>query len=320
MLKWLLRALGFSADTEKPASPTPPVESPPQPVDSLATLFLSVVCESEDRARFQQAAQKVGRELPFAEAQKLTKFFHDPPPEPEDLKETIRKYGMLTAWLHFSQDAVYEVLFQYKEEAIPLLYEVGFGVYDWTQYKAIGTLCRLAREGIQTDKIIADIGANIGDFRYEAVFPSLEALATIPDHEKIPEIMLGIFDEYIEDDPIDGLNILLMLVRAYPNKVKSRLDFLRGLARGKGLEGRSPLLDGAVLSIDQEGKESFSMGGPPLEGTFEESHRINATALFYFVDQTDPEINALMDHWEQHAEEEGFRNMVANLKKDKGGE
>ncbi len=283
----------------------------------MADLLIEVAQEFEDLDRFRAAAQSVASRLTFDQAKDLTQFFHRNPPQPDALADKMQKYGIFGVWMNICQDAIFEVLFQYKAAAIPTLNTIAFGVYDWTQYKAIDILCRLAIDGIQTQETIRNIGDKIGYFRYEAVFPSLASLARIPDNQDVPKIMLGVFNEYADADPIDALMVLHLLVPNYPQEAKPHLAFIKAIAKGQGIENRSPLLDGAVMSIDADGHESFYMHGVEIEGNFEETHRINAAMLFYHLDQDDPEINQLLDHWEQHAANEAHRDAIRALKSGK---
>ncbi len=315
MFKKLLKALGFSpAGTSTESTPQPPDNQPEKELD-LAEFLIEVAQEFEDSDKFKEAAYLVANRLEFSSAKELTQYFHNTPPEPEALKSKTKKYGLLGVWMSICQNAIFEILFNYKAQAIPTLYSIGFGEYDWTQYKAIDVLCRLAKDGIETDAIVKNIGEKIQDFRYEAAMPSLESLATIPDNNEVSKIILKMFDEYADGDPIDGLYILRLLAFNYPIEAKSKLSFIKAIAKGEGIENRSPFLDGAVVSVDQEGNETYSMGGQEIEGTFEETHRITAATLYFFLDQEDSEINQLIDYWEHHAKEEGHRNMIVELKK-----
>jgi len=318
MFNKLLKALGFTkpspAETSTESTPQPPDNQPEKELD-LAELLIEVAQEFEDSDKFKEAASVVANKLEFSRAKELTQYFHQNPPEPEALKSKTQKYGLFGVWMSICQDAIFEILFNYKAQAIPTLYSIGFGVYDWTQYKAIDVLCRLAKEGIETEAIIKKIGDNIENFRFEAAMPSLESLSKIPDNKEVPKIILKTFDEYAKDDPIDGLYILRFLTLNYPNEAKNKLSFIKAIAKGDGIENRSPFLDGAVVSVDQDGNETYSMGGKEIQGTFEETHRINAAALYFYLDQEDDEINQFIDYWEQHAKEEGHRNMITELKK-----
>jgi hypothetical protein len=147
--------------------------------------------------------------------------------------------------------------------------------------------------------------------------PSIESLANIPGNKEVPKIILGIFDEYSKDDPIDGLYILRLLALNYPNEVKSKLTYIKAIAKGVGFENRSPLLDGAVLSVDTEGNETYSINGAEVQGNFEEVHKINATVLYFYLDNEDDEINQLIEFWEYHAKEDAHKSMIVRLKNEK---
>jgi len=307
MLKKILKVLGISQETDDTKSSERQNIGQNKSLErdlELEGLLIEVAREFEDENRFNEVAKNVASKLEFSRAKSLTRYFHNNPPEPDTLKSKTSKYGILGVWMDICQNSIFEILFNYKEQAIPTLYSIGFGKYDWTQYKAIDVLCRLANEGIQTTEIIKDIGDEIQSFRYEAVFPSLESLSTIPNNEEVPKIILRVFDEYSKDDPIDGLDILRILAINYPDKVKSKLSFIKEIAKGQGIENRSPLLDGAILAIDEEGNESYSIGGEEIQENFEEVHRINAAVLYYHIDSEDKEINQLIDFWEKNAEDE----------------
>ncbi|MHB0882564.1 hypothetical protein ACYCUO_17255 [Paenibacillus sp. SEL2] len=72
-----------------------------------------------------------------------------------------------------------------------MLYEVAFGVYDWTQYKAMRVLTRLAREGLQTDQIVDDIISHVNDFRYEVQMPTFYFLSGLTGHKKVASLLQG---------------------------------------------------------------------------------------------------------------------------------
>jgi len=320
LIKKLLQAFGITEETDK-SNPSLRKEIPEQQNQErdleLENILIEVAKEFEDETKFKGTAKEVASKIEFARAKELPRYFHKNPPEPESLKSKTAKYGFFGVWMNICQDSIFEILYHYKEEAIPTLYSIGFGEYDWTQYKAIDVLCRLANDGIHTDEIVKNIGNKINDFRYEAVFPSIESLSQISNNPEIPKIILHIFEEYSNDDPIDGLDILRVLVTNYPESVKSKLEFIKSIANGKGIENRSPLLDGAVLSIDEEGNESYSIEGEEVQGNFEETHRINATALFYYLNSNDKEMNKLMEYWAENAKEDAHRNMIIELQKKK---
>jgi len=284
----------------------------------LEQMLISVAQEFENNEKFQNAAQQVAKQLEFETAKHLVNYFHNTPAIPEELKGKVSKYGLLGVWMDICQDGIFEIFFNYKEAAIPLLYRIGFGVYDWTQYKAITILCRLAQEDIQANQIINDIGKQIHSFRYEAIFPSIRALSNIKNKEKVAEIILHVFDTYSKGDPIDGLYLLQYLAVNYPERAKEKLGFIKSIAKGKGTEGRSPMLDGEIGSIQEDGTITYhNVNNKPIEGNFNEKHQINAAILFGCLEPNDKEINGLLDYWVLNAKDEVAKMRIKKYRSKK---
>ena len=130
MFNKLLKALGFTkpspAETSTESTPQPPDNQPEKELD-LAELLIEVAQEFEDSDKFKEAASVVANKLEFSRAKELTQYFHQNPPEPEALKSKTQKYGLFGVWMSICQDAIFEILFNYKAQAIPTLYSIGFG-------------------------------------------------------------------------------------------------------------------------------------------------------------------------------------------------
>ncbi|MBL7982250.1 MAG: hypothetical protein JNL52_10640 [Flavobacteriales bacterium] len=137
------------------AAPAMPVHTPPapRPRPDLDAHLIAVARAFEDQQRFTNAARAVAEQLPISEAALLTNSFHQNPPVPPELVPVLSKYGVLGVWMDVCQNAILEVLFHYREQALPILYPIAFGPYDWTQYKAVHVLTRLADAGVQHDEV-----------------------------------------------------------------------------------------------------------------------------------------------------------------------
>jgi hypothetical protein len=72
--------------------------------------------------------------------------------------------GWLSAW----QFAIFELFYELGAPALPVLRQVAFGAYDWTQGDALEVLVRLAAKGIERDEIIADLRQEFSRLRVEA--------------------------------------------------------------------------------------------------------------------------------------------------------
>ncbi|WP_145952316.1 hypothetical protein [Paludisphaera borealis] len=71
--------------------------------------------------------------------------------------------------MSYWQFAIFEIVYNFREQALPMLRKVAFGEYDWTQGNAIEVMCRLAAEGIDRDRTLADLKKKMPGMRDEAL-------------------------------------------------------------------------------------------------------------------------------------------------------
>ena len=232
-------------------------------------------------------------------------FFDDNVSMPAEIEDACHGLG---AWLDIRQNIIFDLLYQFGEESIPVLYPIAFGDYDWTQYKAVRVLCLLARNGIQTDKIINDIAHNLPTFRYEALMPSLEFLSMLGDHPVVISTIEQYFDP--EDDIADSLDILELVVKCNPDTAKKHINFLRSVINND-YSNRSPLLDGAVISRDTDGNETANWldGNAPPEMVYQ----IKAAYLGYTIDRTNLEFKDFIEYWSVNHSDEQIRKQLLDL-------
>jgi hypothetical protein len=118
-----------------------------QAIESVAVLI-------DDEATFRAKAREVADSHGPWILPELQRRFHRPTTAPRGF--TARERG-LGAWLSCWQFAIFEVILQFRELALPMLRKVAFGEYDWTQANAIELLCRLAAEGVDRERTLADL-------------------------------------------------------------------------------------------------------------------------------------------------------------------
>lgn len=230
----------------------------------LAKAIISVARHFEDPSSFAAHAKQAAQELSLDQAQDLPTYFHENPPVPEDLRDALAQQGRLGVWMSVCQNVIFEILYHYKEKALPILYPVAFGVYDWTQYKAVGVLCKLAAEGVATDEIVSQIQQHIGKFREEALFPSLYYLSQIKDNATVNAIYAEQYVELKKYDSVDAYEALKYWAVNYPDAVREHLPFLKDMALGR------------------------------VEDALTNEERIDAAALFHQLNPGDEEVNRLL--------------------------
>ena len=166
--------------------------------NAIASVAASTLESTEAfRAQAKLAATELGSEC----IQFIPSFFHNSPKKPTELGENFEGLG---AWMSVCQFAAFEILYNLREAALPLLRKVAFGEYDWTQGNAVEILCRFAAEGVERDKITAELKRKLPDMRYEAHLyaaqPLLEQAQTNPKiAEVLKELDVEEFQEAIQE-------------------------------------------------------------------------------------------------------------------------
>ena len=158
-------------------------------------------CTVESDAAFRRRAHEVAQKLGTECIPILPQFFHHLPRKPESLADHFNGLGQ---WMSVCQFAAFEILYNFREAALPLLRKIAFGEYDWTQGNAIEILCRLAAEGVDRERIISDLRRELPDIRYEAHLyaaePLLKQAAANPAIEEVlRSLAVEEFQEAIEE-------------------------------------------------------------------------------------------------------------------------
>ncbi len=124
---------------------------------------------------FRERARELSAELSPEDIEPLISLLHSPPPEPPVYDAAQHGLG---GWLSACQFAVFELLYNLGETALPAIRRIAWGAYDWTQGNAIELLIRFAANGIRTDEIVAEVKARFPDIRYEAQLYAVEPLVS----------------------------------------------------------------------------------------------------------------------------------------------
>ena len=144
---------------------------------TLDEAVTSVAILVDEVHEFRARAAAVALWLGPATIDELCTRFHSPPRgEPPGFGPEQRGLG---GWLSAWQFAIFELFFEFGSAALPMLRQVAFGEYDWTQGNAIEVLVRLAARGIEREQIIAELRQEFPRFRIEA---QLYSVGPLLDH------------------------------------------------------------------------------------------------------------------------------------------
>ncbi len=165
------------------------------PLEKVISELADYLLENGLNDDFRKQACDKTRILALSDFKKLRIMLHNPPNK--SINYSSEKHG-LGGWLSACQFSIFEIIYNGGESSLPLIREVAWGEYDWTQGNAIELLIRLASEGIKREEIISEIKKNFPKIRYEAQLYTIQPLLPRLKYDKKLRI---IFDELmaIED-------------------------------------------------------------------------------------------------------------------------
>lgn len=286
--------------------------------DDVRDRVREVALEFKDRGAFSERARQAAQELGPQSIPALLSLMHRQGLEPPELKEDLQGLG---AWLSLWQAALFEILYHLREAALPALRGVAYGEYDWTQCTAIGILCRLAIEGLERERIAAEIVADIPNWRYEAVLSTVDDLAQLaPYAPPVAGKLQEMAKEWAEDDPIEAMEIIGPLVRHAPETAAVFEPTLRHILREVGRDSRSPLADGQVVQIDsRDGEAAFVALSGPTYPSLPDFHAVRAAMLLNDLFPGDPEATKSLQQWAEDHPDEAARQEIAEYLSEKRG-
>lgn len=160
-------------------------------ISSLASMLL------KDRKEFEKAARQEAALLNVNDVRYLKSKFHNPPKVYPGIDEG--QFG-LGQWMAVCQYVIFELLYNLQEIALPLVEEVAFGEYDWTQATALEVLCRWHVDGTLSKPVMAEINRRIGDMRYEThLYFGRGLMIRKKDDARFGELLLEIKDESFQE-------------------------------------------------------------------------------------------------------------------------
>jgi hypothetical protein len=136
---------------------------------------VAVYLGEQDVAAYQARAKSAAQNLGSSSIGVLPRFYHYPN-NPEKPEHCRNKFNGLGEWMELCQTAAFEIVYNFKQIALPYLRTVAFGSYDWPQGLAVAAMCRLATEGIESEEIVADLRSELPSMREETYYRAASLL------------------------------------------------------------------------------------------------------------------------------------------------
>ncbi len=159
-------------------------------IENAVKVLAVYVLDTGVDERFHQLVQEKAANLKAANIVSLKSLLRNPPRKPETRRLLNSDIG---DWLNCCQFAIFELIYNIGETALPALSKLAWEEYDWNQAHAIEVMLRLAADGVQTEAIIHELKENYHNLRYEARLEAVKPL--MPMYHQGHERLRYIFNE-----------------------------------------------------------------------------------------------------------------------------
>ena len=146
----------------------------------------------------------------------------DPPARPVGYDPEKHRLG---AWGIACQFAIFELMYNLGEPALPYIRDIAWDEYDWTQGNAIELLIRFAADGVQTEAILEEISEHFPSLQYEAQAYAIEPL--LP-RLKDEAPLKAIFDQLMEIEEFEEVYRVRTTPYVDPDPYNLKLEALHG--------------------------------------------------------------------------------------------
>jgi len=118
------------------------------------------------------------------------------------------------------------------------------------QAKATYSLCRLALDGLETEKTAGEIANHLPRWRYEQTMRVLDPVAMLAIRSgTLRTAYNDVLREFARNDVMDGIAMVASCYRANADWSLGHEAFVRRVMQGEGLRKRTPYDDDQVVSI-----------------------------------------------------------------------
>lgn len=150
-----------------------------------------------DQSLFENTAKDESVLFESSDLPYLKTKFHSPPAVHSDINESELRLGQ---WMALCQYAIFELLYNLDKYSLPLIKEIAFGEYDWTQATALEVLCRWFIDGKVSEQTINEINRKMGGMRYEThLYLGTSLLARQKKNERFGDILSKLDNESFQE-------------------------------------------------------------------------------------------------------------------------
>lgn len=243
----------------------------------------------------REAAVNIGRENLMEIPKFLNGKIHRP-------TKYINKYIDDSYWSVVVENSILMIIYSYDEDAIEILQRISQKNSN-LNLKATNLLCKMASEGVESERIVAWIMENLISFNDENKIKILGFMSQIKNNNQVIGLIQHFYKSFAKNGEIEfAYRALNHLINAAERFTKGHLKFLKEIAMNKGtinLEEIMTLEDGDEKIINN--------------CKINDELSIEAAITYYTLDKNDDDINSKLYYLSEYSLDKQLRENLHKL-------
>ena len=217
----------------------------------------------------------------------------------------INKYSDEQDWLVAVENSILMIIYQYKNEAVTILKRIS-QKSSRLNLKATNLLCKLASEGVETEKIVSWIINNLMAFNDDNKIIILGFMSQIKGNSQVIAIIQHFYKNFAKNGEIEyAYKTLNHLINAAEKFTQGHLKFLKHIAMNKvtiNLE--------EIMNLDEDDPKIINL--PKINDNL----RIEAAITYFILDKNDDDINSKLYYLSEYSLDKNLRENLKKLLKE----
>lgn len=250
------------------------------------------------RTSAYESAMKIGRE----NIGEIPKFLNGKIHRPT---KYINKYGDDLEWSVVVENSILMIIYSLKEDAVPILKRVS-QKNPKLNLKATNLLCKLASEGVETDKIVNWIMNNLIAFNDENKIKILGFMSQIKENNQVVGLIQHFYKCFVKNGEVEfAYKTLKHLINAAEKYTQGHLKFLKFIAMNKGTISLEE-----IMMLEEGDPKTINLS------KIDDNLSIDAAITYFTLDKNDDDINSKLYYLSEYSLDKGLRENLKILLKE----
>lgn len=270
--------------------------------DLILTEILRVIDSYDNFDELKNVAYEAAQKIGVENIGEIPKFLNGKIHRPT---KYINKYMDEQSWLVAVENSILMIIYNFKREAVIVLKRVS-QKNSKLYLKATNLLCKLASEGVETEKIVSWIINNLMSFNDENKIIILGFMSQIKGNSQVIAIIQHFYKSFVKSGEIEyAYKTLNHLINVAEKFTQGHLKFLKHIAMNKitiNLE--------EIMMLEKDDPKVIDL--PKIDDNL----RIEAAITYFILDKNDDDINSKLYYLSEYSLDKDLRENLKKLLKE----